>query len=326
MNGRGKKRISKSKKPGFSRELIDKCQDDSPDKDQQSLGGDIMLTSSPNKRKNSQQFKYKNVLEQIWREVKKTKIIRQFIENLKSLACYRDKSKLNEYHFGLISDKSRPDVRVQYSQSANQPRPQPSVFGFFRRSLRQIKVISPDWIQIIVWKQLLFLFCFIELYKLPIIASFGLSFQDGVELWFLYITPLILFSLEVLINFNTGYYQEGNIVKDRRSIFRHYLSNNFWIDLLNALTTLFVHQLPAEVLYLSFFIRIAQLQGAYSIIDEHHQFTQRYPTPWNLLKLITQVFFVAHFMGCGFHTIARYQQAYSDSSVTWLDDQQISTE
>jgi hypothetical protein len=79
-----------------------------------------------------------------------------------------------------------------------------------------------------------------ELYKLPIKASFGLNFESGFEFWLLHLGPMIMFLLEILINFNTGYYCEGVIVKDRKMIFKNYLKHMFWVDTINASTLVFV--------------------------------------------------------------------------------------
>jgi hypothetical protein len=54
------------------------------------------------------------------------------------------------------------------------------------------------------------------------------------------------------------------------------------------------------MLYLTFWFRIIQVRETYSIIDEHYQFSQRYSTIWNLLKLTSQIIIVAHFLGCLF--------------------------
>ena len=42
----------------------------------------------------------------------------------------------------------------------------------------------------------------------------------------------ISFILDILINFNTGYYEKGTIIKDRRLIFIHYLKGSLFADIL----------------------------------------------------------------------------------------------
>lgn len=43
--------------------------------------------------------------------------------------------------------------------------------------------------------------------------------------------PSLVFILEILLNFNTAYYHKGIIHTNRKLIFKHYISSNFWWDL-----------------------------------------------------------------------------------------------
>lgn len=70
----------------------------------------------------------------------------------------------------------------------------------------KIGVISPNNIIIVQWKLFLLVICIIELFKLPLKASFGLIFETGVELYLLHLIPLSFFIIEILMNFNTGFY------------------------------------------------------------------------------------------------------------------------
>lgn len=100
----------------------------------------------------------------------------------------------------------------------------------------------------------------------------------------------------------------------------------FWVDCINASTILFIQEMTSEMLYLTFSFRIIQVRETYSIIDEYYQFTQRYPTAFNLLKLISQIIVVAHFIGCIFITVAKYEEIFFGTQFTWLQDQNIYNE
>lgn len=42
------------------------------------------------------------------------------------------------------------------------------------------------------------------------------------------------------MNFNTGYYEDGIIIINRKKITINYMKHMFWIDLINANTVIFV--------------------------------------------------------------------------------------
>ena len=145
--------------------------------------------------------------------------------------------------------------------------------------------------------------CLIELFNLPLKASFNLIFKSGTELYLIHLCPLFVFLLEIILNFNTGYYQDGVIVKQRKKIINNYIREMFWVDLINASTIALVYYITPEWLYIFFWFLVIQLNATYKIIDEHYQITYRYPSLWTLLKLLTQILFVAHFVGCCFHSV-----------------------
>jgi len=68
---------------------------------------------------------------------------------------------------------------------------------------------------------------------MPLKICFDITFTD-LDLKWLYITPLIVLSLNVLITLNTAFYEEGVIIKDRNKIFRRYIRQNLIPDLLGT--------------------------------------------------------------------------------------------
>jgi hyperpolarization activated cyclic nucleotide-gated potassium channel 2 len=45
---------------------------------------------------------------------------------------------------------------------------------------------------------------------------------------------LALFSLDILMEFNTAYYQHGNLIQKKSLIAIHYLKTNFFFDLITV--------------------------------------------------------------------------------------------
>jgi hypothetical protein len=69
----------------------------------------------------------------------------------------------------------------------------------------------------------------------------------------------IVFITEVVLNFNTGYYNDGEIVTDRKLIFKNYLRKRFWIDIINTFSIIFENWLPSVLLYMISIFRIYKL-------------------------------------------------------------------
>ena len=44
----------------------------------------------------------------------------------------------------------------------------------------------------------------------------------------------VMFILDIILNFNTGFYQKGQLVMKRAAIMKDYLTMWFWIDLISS--------------------------------------------------------------------------------------------
>ena len=53
---------------------------------------------------------------------------------------------------------------------------------------------------------------------------------------FLYVLPLIIFFLDILLNFNIFYYDSGLVIRDRSLIIKRYLKKDFWFDFIPFLS------------------------------------------------------------------------------------------
>ncbi len=70
-----------------------------------------------------------------------------------------------------------------------------------------------------------------ELIKLPLLATF--MPQNNYYLTFF---SSAIFIIEIILNFNLGYYDRGQIIIDRKKIAYTYIKNNFIIDSLCLLS------------------------------------------------------------------------------------------
>lgn len=83
------------------------------------------------------------------------------------------------------------------------------------------------------WELFVMSFLIILGFLLPYINAFE---PDNTELSYnIDCVSFSIFSLDIVINLNTGFYQKGNLVMDRVKILRNYLSFWFWIDIFSTI-------------------------------------------------------------------------------------------
>ena len=82
-----------------------------------------------------------------------------------------------------------------------------------KESLMKIPVFTPNNIYIIGWRIIMLVLICIQSFIIPLGLSFYLQFEGIYGL--LYIAVPIIFFIDILINFNTGYYHEGILEMER---------------------------------------------------------------------------------------------------------------
>ena len=123
---------------------------------------------------------------------------------------------------------------------------------------KRIYVFNPSDLPVILWKCLILLLIIIEIYKLPIIASFSFDFSDdNFSLYSVlyYLLPCFLFLFDILFNCNIGFYKEGKIVKERKQIFKKYAAFHLWIDSIAILILILFENIGSQILYIGIVLR-----------------------------------------------------------------------
>ena len=64
----------------------------------------------------------------------------------------------------------------------------------------------------------------------PIVESFNLDMHDFTLDLSIYKIPIMLYLIDIVVIFNTGYYDFGAIVTDKSLIAKRYLKFKFWFD------------------------------------------------------------------------------------------------
>ena len=103
-----------------------------------------------------------------------------------------------------------------------------------RNSLKHnsIFLLYPDAATRAVWDISLFVLIIYQGFFLPMRISFELPATEF--LFHLDIVIDVMFIFDIILNFNTGFYQKGQLVMKRAAIVRDYLTLWFWIDLISS--------------------------------------------------------------------------------------------
>lgn len=185
----------------------------------------------------------------------------------------------------------------------------------------------------LIWDTFLFIFLLITMIVLPLELSFGIL-EDNLGFEY---ANLTIFTMDILLNFHTGYLKKGELITSHRLIARNYLRSWFFIDLLStfpfgSMSDLFFANTntPDSAQLLKLFrilrllkvlraLRFFKLSSAFKTIKEFLKISEG---PVRLIRLLFTVVFLAHWLACIWHLVAFYEPD-ADLKRTWLHKQGI---
>jgi len=209
---------------------------------------------------------------------------------------------------------------------------------FFNRVIKEIKEpIKPDSSFHFVWDILLLIFILHDLIVLPFNMSFEQPLEgakatqmiENVETWF--------FIVDLILNFHTSFYRDGNLVVLHKAIILQYLRSWFALDLVSSfpftwLTSPFYSDPESDdvgalqstskifkiVRALRFIkvvriVRVVKVKKILDRMDYFIQYTAVINAILSLLKLSAVIFFVAHWCACIWYLIGA-----NGSADNWL--------
>ena len=107
--------------------------------------------------------------------------------------------------------------------------------------LNMIKILDPDEIFLIFWNIFFSCFIFLMLIIIPFELLIEIKFSFNslfFKIFRNYLTVCIYF-FNIVISLNTGFYSKAIVIKDRIKIFKKYIKNSFFIDLIGFLPIIF---------------------------------------------------------------------------------------
>jgi len=105
--------------------------------------------------------------------------------------------------------------------------------------VKNIPLIHNESLILNIWKLIVLSMIVLQIFLVPLKVSFDINVDndDLIFVLFSFYLPLTIFGLDILINFNSTYYEEGKLIQDRSKIISNYLRYQFFLD---SFTTIFI--------------------------------------------------------------------------------------
>jgi hyperpolarization activated cyclic nucleotide-gated potassium channel 2 len=188
-----------------------------------------------------------------------------------------------------------------------------------------------------MWNLLLLVFIIYQCITIPFRLSFNIPIVGGWRILEDIITAMFL--IDVVINFNTGFYRKGNLIVSRKKIAINYIKFWFWLDLLASfpydwiMAAIFgeressaaeqeqsqdsLYKTPQllRIIKIFRFLRILKLIRICKVNQilmkmEDFIISNTFSTTFIIIKLFATIAFIAHWTACWFYYIS-----YEDSFV-----------
>ncbi|KAL4463636.1 hypothetical protein ABPG73_007513 [Tetrahymena malaccensis] len=144
-----------------------------------------------------------------WKIFAKMRKVKQFCKILLEKRFYSNYKNLNQLHLSAINDKSYiTEIKSKV----------------YIQKFEKIPVIQPNSLIEQIWDIIMFITLVQQYIVTTVEICFGISLIQGQNLYILnYLVPSIVFFIDLIIYFNIGFYDKGNIITSRKLIFNKYI-------------------------------------------------------------------------------------------------------
>ena len=188
----------------------------------------------------------------------------------------------------------------------------------------------------VLWDILILFFIIYQALSVPYFICFNdtpSTFSDYLEF-----TINICFMADILATFNTGFYTKGNLIMNRKEIIKDYLKFWFWMDIVASLpynwflgsvfggdSTSNTYKAPKVLRLIRIFrflkvlrlVRLAKLKRILVKIEDYIA-SNTLASLFVFGKLLTFVFFIAHWTACLWYFIG--EQGIDSHPITWVSN------
>ena len=201
------------------------------------------------------------------------------------------------------------------------------------------KPIDPSGKFRLPWDLFIMSLVLADMIILPLQIAF--SVLDQAELYEYFSNTM--FILDIALNFHTGYYQHGEVIKDHKDIARHYLKGWLFVDILSALPLYAldnndpvqsnsgdIRQNRPTFLKLFRIFRLLKILRALRFLKLSKIFwkirvffsSSQARSGFELFKLLIIVLLLSHWLACIWYFVAILELEFTDN-VTWIDNRGI---
>ena len=185
------------------------------------------------------------------------------------------------------------------------------------KTWRNAWLMRPEQASRFGWEMVIMSFLLILGFLIPFSSAFEPDndfLSDSLDY-----TSLLIFSIDMIINFNTGFYERDILVLDRYRILKNYISFWFWIDLLSTIPLDWLLNLAGtsnsqtnklikyvtilRVLKLLKLIRLTKLKIMILKIKDRIS-NKKVLSLIDIFRLLLYLFLVAHFIACTMYLVA----------------------
>ena len=202
-------------------------------------------------------------------------------------------------------------------------------------------VFHPESSLIVLWDMIAMIFIIYQSIEVPFRICFDIPLKGAWNTLEFIIT--ISFMLDILLNFNTGFYSRGSLIMNRKEIAKNYLKAWFWIDLFSTLPyTWFIdgalkdenvddsnlYRAPKLLRLVKIFrflrilkmLRLTKLKRILMKIEDYIA-SNTLATAFVFIRLLAVVFFIAHWTACWWFFVGNQDSAIY--STTWVTSAKI---
>ncbi|XP_054281154.1 uncharacterized protein LOC128998823 [Macrosteles quadrilineatus] len=182
-----------------------------------------------------------------------------------------------------------------------------------RRAKRHPRtVVNPDENFYFYWLMLVAICVLYNLWTLIVRQSFPELQDSATRFWFACdMFTDVVFVLDVVVQFRTGYLEQGLMVYDSKKLAGHYIkSRAFLLDLI-ALLPLDLIQFNIGV---NPILRFPRFLKVYRVYDYYYMVESRtvYPNLWRVMNLIHILLILAHWFGCFYYLLSEAEGFQGD--------------
>jgi len=210
----------------------------------------------------------------------------------------------------------------------------PSFQQLYLRFKKRIKkVVAPNGTFRVIWDIYIMLLIFYDLIMVPLTLCFNVTIGHVDNYW----DPLMLifYILDIMMNFNTGFYDKGMLVMDRSRVFVHYMKGWFWIDMPISIPYEYITNSgtfrienfadsyeaiktirPWRLIRLLRMIRVIKLMKIFTKLESYIDMNVTVTIIYGFFKVTFITIFIAHWFACAWHYVA-VLELYK-YPVTWL--------